>query len=87
MHAMTLQIEYESEGFATGALVANGKGTLTTSWDELLAAAVTVGRPNRHYVFKHGLASSYEALFRWSLVRMALEQRSPSAKRLRRECC
>lgn len=81
---MTLEIDYVSEGFAAGAPVANGSGTLVTSWSELLAAAVTVGRPNRHYVFRHGRASKYEALFRWSLVRMALEQSGPRAKRLRR---
>lgn len=81
---MTLEIDHESEGFAAGALVANGLGTLVTSWNELLAAAVTVGRPNRHYVFRHGRASRYEALFRWSLVRMALEQSGPRVRRLRR---
>jgi len=42
-----------------------------------------VGRPNRQYVFKHGQASVYEALFRLSLVRMALHQR-PAGRRLRR---
>jgi hypothetical protein len=81
---MTLKIDYDSDGFPAGALVANGRATLTTSWDELLAAALTVGRPNRHYVFRHGRASSYEALFRLSLVRMALEQPGPLARRLRR---
>lgn len=79
-----LEISYESEGFPAGGPVANGVGILQTSWDDLLWAAVTVGRPNRHYVFRHGLASRYEALFRWSLVRMALEQSGPSAYRLRR---
>lgn len=81
---MALEISYESEGFAASAPVANGSGILTTSWNELLWSAITVGRPNRHYVFKHGLASKYEALFRLSLIRMALEQRGPLARRLRR---
>lgn len=79
-----LSIDYESEGFPATASVANGAGTLTTSWDDLLWAAVTVGRPNRQYVFRHGLASAYEALFRWSLVRMALEQTGQRGRRLRR---
>ena len=70
---MNLAIDYQSEGFAAGAPVPNVRGVLRTSWDELLWAAITVGRPNRHYVFKHGRSSGYEALFRWSLVRMALE--------------
>lgn len=81
---MTLHIDYESDGFAVGGLVANGMATLNTSWDDLLWAAVTVGRPNRQYVFRHGRASMYEALFRWSLVRMSLEQTAPTATRLRR---
>ena len=80
----SLQIDFEAEGFAAGAPVSNGPGVLNTSWDEILWAAITVGRPNRQYVFRHGLASQYEALFRWSLIRMALEQRGPKATRLRR---
>lgn len=81
---MPIEIDYRSEGFPPGSPVANGNAVLTTSWDELLWAAVTVGRPNRQYVFRHGTASMYEALFRWSLVRMALEQRGQAARRLRR---
>lgn len=64
--------------------MANGSATLGTTWNDLLWAALTVGRPNRQYVFKHGTASAYEALFRLSLVRMALEQSGPTASRLRR---
>ncbi|HAF16524.1 MAG TPA: hypothetical protein DCK93_13675 [Blastocatellia bacterium] len=78
-----LKIEYESEGFPASSGVTNGSSVLETSWDELIWAAVTVGRPNRQYVFKHGQASVYEALFRLSLVRMALQQR-PAGRRLRR---
>ena len=79
-----LRIDYVSEGFPAGGSVANGPAVLSTFWDELLWAAITVGRPNRQYVFRHGDASRYEALFRWSLIRMALEQRGPTAYRLRR---
>lgn len=81
---MALSIDYESDGFSMGGLVVNGPSTLDTSWDELLGVAVTVGRPSRQYVFRHGRSSVYEALFRWSLVRMALEQSGPMARRLRR---
>jgi len=81
---MPLEIAYTSDGFQSGAPVANGSSVLTTNWNDLLWAAITVGRPNRQYVFKHGTASQYEALFRLSLVRMALEQRRPTARRLRR---
>jgi hypothetical protein len=79
-----IEIDYESEGFPPGSSVPNGSRTLVTNWDDLLWAAVTVGRPNRQYVFQHGMSSMYEALFRWSLVRMALEQSGPNAYRLRR---
>lgn len=80
---MALQITVESEAFPEGT-VANGKQNIITSWDEILWAAVTVGRPNRNFVFRHGDASRYEALFRWSLIRMAIEQSGPAAVRLRR---
>jgi len=73
---MSLEIDYTSEGFPSGSPVTNGDAVLSTTWDELLWAAVTVGRPNRQYVFRYGNASMYEAVFRWSLVRMALEQRT-----------
>lgn len=79
-----LEIPCESVDFPGGGPVANGTSQLATSWDELLWAAVTVGRPNRHYVFRHGQASEYEAIFRWSLIRMALEQAGVNARRLRR---
>jgi hypothetical protein len=71
---MSLFIAYVSEGFPPGGSVANGWATLATSWDKLLWAALTVGRPNVSYVFAFGPASVYEALFRLSLVRMTLEQ-------------
>ena len=80
----SLGITYASEGFAADSLVTNGRSELKTNWNDLLWAAITVGRPNRQYVFKHGRASLYEALFRLSLVRMALEQSGPHAFRLRR---
>lgn len=66
---MTLSIDYRSEGFKAGAPVPNGYGSLDVTWDDLLWAAVTVGRPNRQYIFKYGTASMYEALFRLSMVR------------------
>ena len=69
-------IPYESVDFPAATLP-NGTANLTVTWDDLLWAAVTVGRPNWYYVFRHGLPSIHEARFRWSLVRMALEQRSP----------
>lgn len=78
-----LRIGFDTESFPAGT-VPNGHAELSTSWSEILWAAVTVGRPSRQYVFRHGAASLFEALFRWSLVRMALEQSGSSKQRLRR---
>jgi len=78
-----LRIPYVSEGFPPATVQDDYLG-LAVSWDDLLWAAVTVGRPSWHYVFQHGAPSHYEALFRWSLLRMALEQAGPMAHRLRR---
>lgn len=79
-----LQIDFQSEDFPTPSPVANGFDSLQTTWDDLLWAAITVGRPNRFFVFRYGIASQYEALFRISALRMTLEQSSPTARRLRR---
>jgi len=78
-----LSITYQSDDFPAGT-IANDVRTLQFTWDELLWAAVTIGRPNQHYVFQHGRASAFEALFRWSMVRMALEQSGPHGYTLRR---
>ena len=72
IYGNTLQIFYTSRDFPAGTV--HNQGYLRTDWDEILRAALTVGRPNRAYVFRHGNSSYYEALFRLSLVRMALKQ-------------
>jgi len=79
-----IEIDYVSENFPRGSRIADGHAILTTSWDEILWAALTVGRPNRYYVFRHGDASMFEAIFRLSLIHMALEQHGPHPYRLRR---
>lgn len=71
-----LKIDYDSEDFPA-CTVANGSATLSVSWDEVLWAAVTIGRPNLNYVFMHGEASYYEAIFRLSLMQMSLQQEKP----------
>jgi hypothetical protein len=78
-----LQLPFASETFPTGT-VANGPGELAVSWDEIVWAALTIGRPSVHHVWQHGAASLNEAEFRLSLVHMALEQHGPGATRLRR---
>ena len=76
-----LSIPYRSVRFPSTSGV--GSGQLDFSWGELLWAAITIGRPNTAYVFQHGEASFHEALFRVSLIRMALEQ-IPFSPRLNR---
>ena len=70
------EIPFASRDFPHGT--APCEGSLQTNWGELLWAAITIGRPNTAHVFRHGEASYYEALFRLSLVRMALGQKSSS---------
>lgn len=79
--ATSLTIPYTSARFPASCAV--GSGTLSIAWDDLLWAAITIGRPNTAYVFRHGDASIHEALFRLSLVRMALET-VPYSGRLQR---
>ena len=70
--ASSLSVPYQSVGFPPSHRI--GSGHLNFSWGDLLWAAITIGRPNTAYVFRHGDASFHEAIFRISLIRMALEQ-------------
>jgi hypothetical protein len=79
-----MEINYEADGFPISGPVANGRGTLNTTWDDLLWAANHRRRRNRYIVFRHGKASLYEALFRASAVRMTVEQRTASSRAFRR---
>lgn len=79
-----LQIDFQSDDFPATGPILNGFDSLQTNWDDLLWATITVGRPNRFFVFRYGIASQYEALFRISALRMTLEQISATALRLRR---
>jgi hypothetical protein len=69
---MTLGIDYRSRAFPASYTFRSG--TLSTSWDEVLWAAITLGRPSTNRVFRHGQASFHEAIFRLALTRMAIEQ-------------
>jgi hypothetical protein len=69
---MTLLIRYESRSFP--ASYSFGSGKFKTSWNELLWAAITIGRPSTYVVFRYGPPSFHEAIFRLSLIRMAVEQ-------------
>ncbi|MFA5900558.1 MAG: hypothetical protein WC829_15770 [Hyphomicrobium sp.] len=76
---MKLRIHYRSRDFP--ASYTFGSGTLSTTWNELLWAAITVGRPSTYHVFRHGRASFHEAIFRLALMRMAVEQDTNSCLR------
>lgn len=76
-----LFLDYVTENFPTTVLP-NAQCRLNVTWDDILWAAITVGRPNVFYVFGYGNASTYEAIFRWSMVRMALQQRSARGKKI-----
>lgn len=78
-----LRIPYKSEAFPSGT-TPNVSSELRVTWDEIAWAALTIGRPSTHHVFQHGTSSRYEAIFRLSLVWMALEQSGALARRVRR---
>lgn len=79
-----IKIPYESTDFPSSRTAIPASGELEVTWGEILNAALTIGRPNLAYVFKHGRASAYEAIFRISMIRMALERNNLTARRLRR---
>ena len=75
-------IEYESDDFPPAENIPPW-GRLSVTWDDVLGAALTVGRPpGMRYIY--GRASLYEAFFRISLVRMALERNESAGEELRR---
>lgn len=80
---MSLKIPFTSQGFPAHIL-SNNSQELSTTWDDIIWSSVTIGRPSIYHVFQHNQVSWYEAIFRIALVRMALEQYGPHAKRLRR---
>lgn len=69
---MTLRIDYQSQSFPVP--YGFGSSTFKTSWDDPLWAAITIGRPSTYHVFRYGPPSFHEAIFRLSLIRMAVEQ-------------
>jgi hypothetical protein len=76
-----LLLDYESDSFPS-AVLPSGESQLSVTWDDILWAAVTVGRPDIFHIFRYGQASIYEAIFRWSMVRMALQQRGPRGEKI-----
>jgi len=73
-------ISYDHDNFPPNVLPSYER-RLDVTWNELAWAAVTVGRPDLYHVFQHGNSSVYGAIFRWSMIRMALEQRGSYGRR------
>ena len=70
----SLLIPYQSDDFPRSLFKHSGP-ELEVDWSDLLWAASTVGRASWADVWRHRYSSGWEAIFRWSLVKMALEGR------------
>jgi hypothetical protein len=69
-----LQIDYEASGFeATWGPELTGKRVLDVSFVDVLAAAITVGRPSWSAVLRYGVYSRAELVYRLFLVVANLE--------------
>jgi hypothetical protein len=78
-----LKILCESVAFPA-VVLPNAKVDVSVTWNDLLSAALTVGRPNRLLPPSVGSPAWYEGIFRISLVRMSIEQRGATGVRFRR---
>lgn len=85
--ATSLQISYHAERFPDPSHNTKKSGVpswLGLNWNELVHAAMTIGRPGWTDVLKHGSASIHEIIFRINLLKMALEQDSSGVGTLQR---
>lgn len=69
-----MRVSYRAQNFAPGHLK-NGPGSVTTTWPELVHAAITVGRRGWRDVLRHGRYSLFEMSYR-AAVLLANLQRS-----------
>ena len=70
----SLLIPYQSDDFPP-SLIKHSGPELKVDWSDLLWSALTVGRASWADVWRHGYSSGWEAIFRCSLIKMALEAR------------
>lgn len=75
----SLSLEVESRDFPNGPY---GIEDIRISWGDVLWAALTLGRPSLTEVFQHNRQSAYEAVFRLSMIKMALQERWRRGPRL-----
>lgn len=68
-----MRVYYTSESFPS-TFAFPKSGWMTINWDDILWAALTIGRPSTYHILRHGRSSFHEAIFRLSLVRMALSE-------------
>lgn len=71
-------LDYKSKNFSSVPPKASGQLSISSS--KLCWAAITVGRPGKAAVKSFGQYSVFEALYRWNMVRAALEVDSPSCR-------
>ena len=69
-----MRVSYRAQDFAPGP-IKNGPGSITTTWPELVHAAITVGRRGWRDVLRHGRYSLFEMSYR-AAVLLANLQRS-----------
>ena len=69
-----MTVKVKGCGFGPGRHHLNGDSDITTTWDELLHAAITVGRRSWHDVLTHGRYSFFEICYRAAMLLANLRQ-------------
>lgn len=68
------KVKYEASAFLSPLVNLNGNRIINTNWADILHSAYTVGKSSNKYVYKHGLYSMYEVLYRSLIVRSNLKE-------------
>lgn len=69
-----MNVKLAGRGFGLGQHHMNGDSDVATTWDELLHAAITVGRRSWHDVLAHGRYSVFEICYRAAMLLANLRQ-------------
>ena len=69
-----MTVKVTGRGFGPGQHHMNGDSDIDTTWDELLHAAITVGRRSWHHVLAHGRYSVFEICYRAAMLLANLRQ-------------
>lgn len=65
---MTCSVRYRSHGFTGSSPVPPNAGSLSTSWEELVYSAITVGRASLAHLTRFGRYSHFEMAYRANLL-------------------